>query len=48
MKILNDISCKLDWIPIQQLDSNSIEEKWDDANWWKRYWRSPFEYGVEK
>ncbi len=43
----------MNWIQIpklnsnQQLDSNSIEEKWD-TNWWRKYWKSSCEYGVGK
>jgi hypothetical protein len=31
----------------QQLDWNSIKEKWD-TNWWRSYWKSSCEYGVGK
>jgi hypothetical protein len=44
MKILNSITWKLNWI---ELNSNSIEEKWD-ANWWKSYCEFDCGYGVGK
>lgn len=30
-----------------KLDSNPIEEKWDEI-WCKMYWKSSHDYGVEK
>jgi hypothetical protein len=42
-----------DWIELNshsiliKLDSNSIEEKWDEI-WWKMYWNFFHDYGVEK
>jgi len=42
----------VNWIELNSnstigLKLNSIEEKWY-ANWWKRSWKSTYEYGVGK
>lgn len=51
MKILNDITIKLNWIEIEFnsniFNSNLIEEKWN-ANWWKKCWKSGCGYDVKK
>jgi len=54
MKILNDITIKLNWIELNsnifnstKFNSNLIEEKWI-ANWWKKCWKSACGYDVKK
>jgi len=44
--IWDSIEFRFDWIHMQ-FNLNSIENKWD-ANWCKRYWKSIYDYGVEK
>jgi hypothetical protein len=37
---------EFNWIDVQ-FNSNSIEEKWDE-NWYIKYWKSTYNYGIEK
>jgi hypothetical protein len=51
MKILNDIACNLNCIQILKFDSNTLKFNWKkrwDANWYINYWKSSFNYNVEK
>jgi hypothetical protein len=44
---LNYTWIELDWFQINQMNSNSIEQKWD-AIWYRIYWEFSSNYGVGK
>jgi hypothetical protein len=52
MKVLNGITCKLNWIEIKFNSTIGLKLNWNEkkriTNWWRKYWKFTHECDIEK